>query len=326
LRSNCWQFAIRNISFCYLDQQFPSYMKTSVFEPLSRRKFVQTSITGLSAAAAAINGVTAQPRPSQLTISQAIDIIRQSISLDTSKGTVDTIKSGDPDQPLRGIVSTMFANVDVIRGAADLGANLIIAHEPTFYNHLDEKEWLKDHQVFKMKQALLNKHNIVVWRFHDYWHANRPDGVLMGVLAQLGWQEYYNENNPAIVTIPGSTLSAIIKLTKKNLGIEKIRYIGDPDAVCKTIAVLPGAWGGRRQIQALHESAPDLLICGELQEWETSEYVRDARSLNLNRALIVLGHAVSEEPGMKWLVDWLKPKIPGVNITHIPSGNPFKFM
>jgi putative NIF3 family GTP cyclohydrolase 1 type 2 len=44
------------------------------------------------------------------------------------------------------------------------------------------------------------------------------------------------------------------------------------------------------------------------------------------RALIVLGHAVSEEPGMQWLVGWLQPKVPGINITHIPAQNPFTFM
>jgi hypothetical protein len=45
-----------------------------------------------------------------------------------------------------------------------------------------------------------------------------------------------------------------------------------------------------------------------------------------NRALIVTGHANSEEPGMRWLVDWLRPKFPGVSIQHVPVGDPFLFV
>jgi hypothetical protein len=35
---------------------------------------------------------------------------------------------------------------------------------------------------------------------------------------------------------------------------------------------------------------------------------------------------VSEEAGMEYAVDWLKPKLHGVAITHIPSNNPFVFV
>jgi hypothetical protein len=57
---------------------------------------------------------------------------------------------------------------------------------------------------------------------------------------------------------------------------------------------------------------------GELAEWETSEYVRDAAHAGQNRAALVVGHAASEEPGMKWLADWLRPRFPAVTVTHVP--------
>jgi hypothetical protein len=34
--------------------------------------------------------------------------------------------------------------MEVLQRAAARKANLIIAHEPTFYNHLDETAWLGD--------------------------------------------------------------------------------------------------------------------------------------------------------------------------------------
>jgi hypothetical protein len=87
--------------------------------------------------------------------------------------------------------------------------------------------------------------------------------------------------------------------------------------------LLPGAPGGRAEIGAIQQYQPDVLICGELNEWETSEYVRDARYLGGNIALIVLGHSVSEEPGMQWLVPVLQQKVPGVKVTHLVSGDAF---
>jgi len=296
-----------------------------ISDPLSRRQFVQTSMTALAGAAAGIQSAIAQPDQTSLTIAQVIDLISKSISLDVSNGTVDTIKSGDPNQKVTGILTTMFATVDVIRAAVSEGVNFIIAHEPTFYNHYDEINWLEGHEVFEKKQALLKKHNMVVWRFHDYWHANRPDGILMGVVTKLGWSNNQDRNNPETINLPGSTLSGIIEHSKKSLGIEQVRYIGELSAVCQKVVILPGAWGGRRHIEILNRQKPDLLICGELQEWETSEYVRDARALGLKTSLIVLGHAVSEEPGMEWLVGWIKTRIPGINVRHVPSGNPFRF-
>jgi len=42
--------------------------------------------------------------------------------------TTDVVKWGDPNKECTGIVVTCFASSDVIREAARLGANLIIAH------------------------------------------------------------------------------------------------------------------------------------------------------------------------------------------------------
>jgi putative NIF3 family GTP cyclohydrolase 1 type 2 len=103
-----------------------------------------------------------------------------------------------------------------------------------------------------------------------------------------------------------------------------VRFIGDPKQICKRVALSPGAAGGRSQIQLLQKERPDVLIVGEVSEWETAEYIRDAQSMKLPMALIVLGHAESEEPGMEWLVSWLQPKIPDIGVTHVPSRYPFK--
>jgi len=261
-----------------------------------------------------------------MTIRQAIDRIVADIPGAPFGTTVDTVKSGDPEQPLKGIVTTMFATDEVIEKTVQQGANFIIAHEPTFYNHLDETGWLEGDKIFVFKKDLLEKNNIVVWRFHDYWHSFRPDGILMGVLAVMGWDKYYNAGAPEIITVPAISLRDIVRIAKKQMGIDKIKVIGDLSASCQRIVLSPGAAGGRRQIDLLRKYEPDLLICGELNEWETSEYVRDARHQGRQVSLIVLGHCVSEEPGMQALVPWLEARLKGVPVKHIPSGDPFMWV
>ncbi|HTJ48147.1 MAG TPA: Nif3-like dinuclear metal center hexameric protein [Cyclobacteriaceae bacterium] len=301
-------------------------------ETVSRRNFLVSTLQTVSATSLFMlpTGSMAknQNLPNEtITIRQVMDNILKAIPNAPFKETVDTIKAGNLDEPITGIVTTMFATIDVIRKAIELKANFIIAHEPTFYNHHDDTSWLTNDKVYKFKMDLLSKHKIVVWRFHDYIHSLKPDGVMMGVLKSLGWEKYYNPNNQRMIILEqSSSLKDIVLLVKEKLGIAQVRIIGDLAQPCKRIGLMPGAPGGKAHIQTLQREEPDLLICGELQEWETSEYIRDAQAAGFKQSLIVLGHAASEEPGMEWLVSWLKPKVSGVTVTHIPSQSPFVWM
>ena len=89
---------------------------------------------------------------------------------------------GDSSQELTGIVITFLATSDVIKQAAELGANLIITHEPTFYNHPDETDWLRNHPVYEAKRRLIEESHVVIWRFHDYLHSIPPDSTFMGLV------------------------------------------------------------------------------------------------------------------------------------------------
>ena len=259
-----------------------------------------------------------------LTVSQVIDRILAEVPGGKLNDTVDTLKSGSGDQVVTGIVTTMFATVKVIETAAKMKANFIIAHEPSFYNHPDDRNWVEHNEVVKEKIALLEKHQMAVWRFHDYWHSMKPDGILHGVLLKMGWLTY-NTREEAVFQIPAQPLGDIMRTLKQTLTIPHLRYIGDPAATCSIIALLPGAQGGQKQLSTGISSKADLIIVGESSEWETPEYIRDARALGKPVSLIVLGHAYSEEPGMEWLVQWLQPKLPGIRISHFASGEPFSW-
>ncbi len=261
----------------------------------------------------------------QITVGQIMDLFIKEVPGGVITKTVDTLKSGSRETKVTGIVTTMFATIDVIRKAISLGANFIIAHEPTFYNHADETGWLEHDDVYLYKAQLLKQHGIAIWRNHDYIHTLIPDGVYQSVVAQLGWQKYGNPNQ-SIYNLTPQTLKELIAHAKQKLNIKMLRYIGDPEQVCQKVILMPGAAGGKNHIEAISKYKPDVLICGEISEWETAEYVRDARAKGEKIALVVLGHIASEEPGSEFMVDWLKEKVPGVKSTHIPAGNSLYFL
>lgn len=260
----------------------------------------------------------------QRTIQDVIDAIVAAVPGAPREDSVDTVKSGDPSQAVTGIVTTFIATCQVIEQAIELGANLIITHEPTFYNHRDEVEWLEGDPVYAFKRGILEEHGIVVWRFHDYWHMHRPDGISTGVLKQLGWEPYSDPDRRELCTIPETSLSDLVALLKDKLGIGAVRVAGDPAMVCDHVALVVGAVPGEMQVEILGQEQVDVLVCGETQEWTACEYVRDAARSGVRKALIVLGHANSEEPGMNWLVEWLRPRFPSLAITHVPAGDPFR--
>lgn len=258
-------------------------------------------------------------------VQSIIDLILKEIPGAPFGDTVDTVKTGDAGQTVTGIVITFLASVDVLRRAAAQGANFIITHEPTFYNHRDETGWLRDDPVFQAKRRLIEEHGLVIWRFHDYWHSHQPDGILTGMLRLLGWESRVDPVSPVLVNLPEQSVQELVDDLKARLPVGTVRVVGPLDLICRRAVLLPGALDGQQQISAFALN-PDVLICGEINEWETSEYVRDAAALGLNRALIVLGHAASEEGGMQYLSEWLKPRVPGVPVTHIPTGDAFQFV
>ncbi|MBL7698677.1 MAG: Nif3-like dinuclear metal center hexameric protein [Chitinophagaceae bacterium] len=289
----------------------------------NRRKFLYNSLS--VAAGTVILPSTLRAAPNKKwTVGEIIDLFLKEINGAPFSQTVDTLKSGSRDSEVTGIVTTMFATIPVIRKAIEAKANFIIAHEPTFYNHLDETEWLKDNEVYQYKAKLLKDNNITIWRNHDYIHSHKPDGVMDGVIERLGWQKYSRESD-GYFEVPDRALKDLISECKEKLGVSNVRYIGDLNEKKKKVVLLPGAWGGRNQITAAGRINPDVLIVGELSEWETAEYVRDARAMGNKLSLIILGHADSEEPGSKYMADWIRKNIAGMKVVEIPAGNPLQF-
>jgi putative NIF3 family GTP cyclohydrolase 1 type 2 len=273
--------------------------------------------------ALAVTFAFAQPK-SAPTAREVIEQIKSNVGVPWRAETVDTIKAGDPETPVTGIATTMMATFDVLRRAAAEGKNLVITHEPTFYSHLDKTDVLQSEndQVWKDKDKFIRDHKMVVFRFHDHWHMRRPDGIMQGVLRDLGWEKFYNQET-RLVKLPETTVGKLAADVQTRLGAKVLRVVGAKDMKVTSVAMQPGAGGPLGHRRALQREEVEVLLIGEVPEWETIEYVADASAQGKRKALLLVGHIPSEQPGMQNCADWLKTFIKGVPVSFVPAIEPF---
>jgi putative NIF3 family GTP cyclohydrolase 1 type 2 len=163
---------------------------------------------------------------------------------------------------------------------------------------------------------------MIVWRIHDHMHAMHPDFTVVGSLQSVGVKGGENATIRArVYTIPETTLGEFASQVKRLTGSRAFRCVGNPKAKVSKILLGPGYATPRMNAEA------DVVIGGEQQEadgrFDDLEYVADAASLGIPKGLIMLGHVVSEQPGMEDLAKWMQTFIKGIPIRLISAEEPY---
>ncbi len=260
----------------------------------------------------------------RITAREVVAEIQKRVGVEWQKDTVDTFKAGSPDTAVTGIAVTMMATMDVLERASAKGMNFVITHEPTFYAHLDTPEGLPEGDpVWAEKRAFIEKHGMVIWRFHDHWHMRKPDGIEAGMVHALGWEKFQNPENQYLFVIPETTLKKLAEEVAAKLGSPVVRVVGEPAMKVTKVGFSPGAAGFEAETHALERDDVQVLLVGETREWETVEYAADAVTQGRHKALIVIGHIPSEQAGMEECARWLKGFVNSVPIEFVPTRQPF---
>ncbi len=258
-----------------------------------------------------------------LTAAQVVERIKAGVGIPWRAQTVDNIVAGKPETEVKGVATTMMATLDVLQRAAAAGRNMVVTHESTFFSHQDKVEQFQQDPTYKFKLDFIERNSMVVFHFHDHWHGRKPDGIGTGMLRELGWEKNADPENIRQLKFSGIPLGRLAKEMQSKLGIRTMRVVGDPQMpVNRAMA----SWGNCSLfpgVPFLAQEGVDLLIIGETHEWELVEYVQDQISSGKKKALVVLGHVVSEQAGMKYCADWLKPLLPEVPVEFIAAVEPF---
>ena len=237
--------------------------------------------------------------------------------------TCDTFKSGNPNAVITKAAVSMFATPEVIKKAAEWGANLLIVHEPTFYDHFDSVE--NGSLPASEKEKLIREKGITIFRFHDYAHSCEPDLICEGELKYLGLagefiKGRYFATNSFVLDEPVTAVE-LAKTIEKKLGVKHVRIAGDPKAEGKKISCSFGTPGHLEE--ALAEN--DFVLTGEICEWGFGEMVRDCGLLGFGKAVLVLGHIGSERAGMMLLADKISQRHPELPVKYIECGEVYSY-
>jgi len=274
-----------------------------------------------------------------MTIQQIVDRILayhpEIPDYDLNPNGCDHFKCGDPSQECTGILVTCAASVDIVRKAIELGCNFILVHEPAFYTHLDQLDWLEGDPVYEQKAKLIADHGIVIWRDHDHIHRHSPDGIFYGMMKELGWEDYIIDSTARRAEhyrLPETTVEAVARHLIDKMHLNGVRIIGDPAAKVSTVSFISHIRDGDNETQQkltklMMERGIDLVIPFETVDWTIASYVRDAWQLGMNKAMIQPGHISAEELGMKWAVNWLAELIGNAHPIHYcPSADMYGFI
>ena len=271
-----------------------------------------------------LSGPIGRAQDKKPTAREIVAEIQKQVGVPWREQTVDTFKAGNPDTPVNGIAVTMMATMDVLERASAKGLNLIITHEPTFYAHQDVPEGMPEGDpVWAEKREFIQKHGLVVWRFHDHWHGRKPDGIEAGMVRALGWEKYQNPENEHLFVLPETTVEKLARDVRKKLQSPVVRVVGARDMPVTHVALSPGFAGFARETQALERDDVQVLLVGETLEWETVEYTADALTQGRKKALIVIGHIPSEQAGMDECAHWLKGFLKDLPVEFVPAKPPF---
>jgi len=216
--------------------------------------------------------------------------------------TVDTFKHGDPDIEVESVGVTWMLTMDAIDEAQALGVNFIITHEPTFYTHRDETDEVKDDPAYLAKIKRLDETGLTVMRCHDAWDWWPEIGVCASLAGLLGLSLIEEGEHRTKVFTPGAptTLDGFAGFVREKLGMDAVQVMGDGNAAVRRVGLCFGMSGGLPRLRAHVAMKIDVIVAGELVNWQDIRYLQDNRC-----PLILTDHAASENPGIKSLAKFV---------------------
>jgi len=225
--------------------------------------------------------------------------------VDRSK-TVDTVKAGDATREVRTVGVGWIASIGNLRKAVDLGCELFITHEPTYWHHYDPPDDpIRAVEPGLTKRKFLEETGLVVYRCHDVWDSWPEIGI------GGSWVEWLGLADGAVKgDDPWHTLCKIKPVTLREfarrmaekiapLGEDSVSVIGDPERIVSRPAVGVGYGGPDKDMVDL--GADVLVVCYDgATYWQVRE-----RLAELGAAVICVEHGTSESPGMINLAKYL---------------------
>lgn len=246
--------------------------------------------------------------------------------------TVDTFKAGNPKLVVKGIAVAWMSYFASLRKAQELGCNLFITHEPTYYNHTDLDNSFFDFEIAREKKAFLEQSGMAVIRCHDVWDRVPEIGIRDAWASFLGLENEILARAPTapsgarpycgVYEIEPTTAAEFAKGIAGRLaplGQQTVQLVGPENKQIRTVAVGTGAATSFRHM--FNDLKADLAVCSD----DGFTFWRDgAMALDMGYPVVVVNHACSEEIGMQRMAEHLAEKYSEIPVRHIAQECMFK--
>ena len=238
--------------------------------------------------------------------------------------TCDTLKAGNPDNEVTKVAVSMFATIGVVKAAKEWGAQLLVVHEPTYYNHMDHHS---DEKIECEKRAFLENSGLAIYRFHDHPHYNHPDMIAVGEWKYMGFEgeTIYGDlfgHSEFVLKEPMAPVE-IAKQIEGKLGIKHVRICGNRNIPVTKMSGMFGTPGN--VFEKLKAEETEVVLTGEACEWMLGEYARDAADLGYAKTLMILGHIGSERDGMVYVSEVLADRCPELKVKYFECGEVYSY-
>jgi putative NIF3 family GTP cyclohydrolase 1 type 2 len=238
--------------------------------------------------------------------------------------TVDRVIAGDPAKDAVRCLVTWMPSMKSLHYAADKDHELIICHEPTFWNHFDD--FPEAHSRTKEKAAFIEKHSLIILRIHDCWDRWPEIGIPWAWAKFLGLesdpvgfgQDYYQHR----YDIGGRTLGKFAQKVAARcaaLGEPQVQVTGDPNQVVSKIGIGTGC---ACDIETFIQMGCDCsVVCDDGSVyWANIQMAED-----IGHGVIRVNHGTSEEPGMITLAQYINENLT-IQAEHFSHGPTFQLV
>lgn len=246
--------------------------------------------------------------------------------------SVDRVIAGDPETRVKGIAVMWTPTWAALREAQASGCNVLVAHEPTFFSHLDLDGF--EEAAAKISPAALKamratrdaklkwiqENGMVVIRCHDVLDLI-PGGVADSLAQKLGFGEadvWVNEPYYRVVRVaPAMQAIDLAERMAKvfgTIGQPGVAFYGDPERRVEKLGLGTGyACEPWRFVELGADMC--LTIDDRIKTWIETEWADDA-----GYPMVVIHHGTSEEWGVHTLHGMLAKQFPELPVRLIAQG------
>ena len=232
--------------------------------------------------------------------------------------TVDTVKFGDPTRQVSTVAVCWYPSLVALRAAAELGCDLVVTHEPLFWEHRDPPDHPnRDREPGLSRRRLLEEAGMTVLRCHDAWDNWPQIGIRDSWAKWLGLTRFLAEDATrwhavyAIDPEPLRQFAAHVAERIAPLGEDSVQVIGDPERIVSRPAV--GVGCGGPGLDMIAAGADVLIVCYDgASYWQRRQQYTEAGA-----AVIAVEHGTCEIPGIENLAKYLAETFPQWTVHHV---------